>query len=86
MPLPIYEQLNIFKFIQVIHLIIALDRENNHYTLLRGNKLNEDITAYMCEKNFPIYHICKSLQTCHGNSGIEYWTCPCKYYVMDHGG
>ncbi|KYM78976.1 hypothetical protein ALC53_10530 [Atta colombica] len=44
--------------------IIALqnnkDRENNHYTLLRENELNEcirDIITYTCEKNFPIYHI-----------------------------
>ncbi|KYN09183.1 hypothetical protein ALC57_18710 [Trachymyrmex cornetzi] len=58
MPLPMYELSNVFKFIKVIHPIIAIDKENNHYTLLRENELKEcihDITMYTCEKNFPIY-------------------------------
>ncbi|KYM97337.1 hypothetical protein ALC62_11981 [Cyphomyrmex costatus] len=59
-PFPIHEQENIFKFIKIIHPIIALDKENNHYTLLRENELNKcirDITTYTCERNFPIYNI-----------------------------
>ncbi|KYN12203.1 hypothetical protein ALC57_15635 [Trachymyrmex cornetzi] len=59
-PLPVYEQLNVFKFIKVVHSIIALDRENNHYTLLNENELKEcilDMNMYTCERTFPIYQI-----------------------------
>ncbi|KYN09450.1 hypothetical protein ALC57_18439 [Trachymyrmex cornetzi] len=79
-PLPVYKQLNVFKFIKVVHSIIALDRENNHYTLLNENELKEcihDMNMYTCERTFPIYQIqsdahakCKFLKTCQGNSRI----------------
>ncbi|KYN20509.1 hypothetical protein ALC57_07136 [Trachymyrmex cornetzi] len=59
-PLPHYSHSNIFTFVKSDYLLIAIDKENNHYTMLSENDLNKcvrDTTTYTCGQTFPIYYI-----------------------------
>ncbi|KYQ55980.1 hypothetical protein ALC60_05094, partial [Trachymyrmex zeteki] len=57
-PLPHYIYSNIFTFVKINHPLIAVGKENNHYTFLNENDLSKcvrDTSTYTC--GFPIYYI-----------------------------
>ncbi|KYN29314.1 hypothetical protein ALC57_01254, partial [Trachymyrmex cornetzi] len=59
-PLPHYSHSNVFTFVKSDYPLIAIDKENNHYTMLSEDDLNKcvrDTTTYMCGQTFPIYYI-----------------------------
>ncbi|KYN11059.1 hypothetical protein ALC57_16791 [Trachymyrmex cornetzi] len=50
-PLLHYSHSNVFTFVKTDYPLIALDKENNHYTMLSENDLNKcvrDPTTYTC--------------------------------------
>jgi len=57
--LPVHDYKNIFTFVKINHLLLAIDKENHHYMLPDRDELQtcvRDATMYTCDQNFPIYY------------------------------
>jgi len=57
--LPVHDHQNIFTFVKINHLLLAIDIENYHYLLPDEDELQmcvQDITTYICEQNLSIYY------------------------------
>ena len=59
-PLPVYNNKNIFVIPKTTNTLLAINKENRNYLTLKENDLNKCAhsgTTFVCEINYPVYFI-----------------------------